>query len=278
MARRWVKMYRDESRSFEQLPLVVRGLAMEFLKLTDDQGVIVIGAKTPEEAFAFALGATRSDRRAINAAVPALVSAGFFYVDGHVVRVRNFPKYQDTNHEQVTDKSRASLVQVSRNDNGPKCAETHVGTVVALREREELELERERVGAGLSPQELRRAENREAAAAMAQAIAQAPAPVVLDPEEPADALARWLRTAYRVKWAAAMGYDGAEMRLDPDPILPARGIYAAWVAHGSSAAVEACADEVLTAWFDARKGQPKRLKWRYFCGDYVDCIPPVEAV
>ena len=61
--RPWVKLWKDERGSFQQLPLFARALAAELLKLCDDHGVIAIGSRDPVEAIAFALGADRSDRR-----------------------------------------------------------------------------------------------------------------------------------------------------------------------------------------------------------------------
>jgi hypothetical protein len=90
----WLRLYRREEGSFAQLPLYVRALAAEILKLTDDSGAIRIGRKEPWEAIAFALGATAGERRMLRRDVALLLDDGFLVRDGETLRAPNFPRFQ----------------------------------------------------------------------------------------------------------------------------------------------------------------------------------------
>lgn len=144
----WVKLYREERGTFAQLPLVCRGIAMEILKLTDDAGVIRIGRKPPVDAIAFALGATRSDRRALAQYVPMLLEDGFLVHEGDRLIVPNFPRFQSddrasttprTNHEATTKTQRPSneptaTEQRTNHETEAKTTESFGGTDLALSE------------------------------------------------------------------------------------------------------------------------------------------------
>lgn len=91
----WFRTWRKETPRFRQLPLYVRAIAGEILKLTDDEGVIWIGDKAPSDAIAFALGATKGDRRMLVRDVEALLAAGYFRHDGDRLVAANFRLWQD---------------------------------------------------------------------------------------------------------------------------------------------------------------------------------------
>lgn len=94
MTKPWLRLYRREEGTFAQLPLYVRALAGEILKLTDDDGVIRIGRKAPWEAIAFALGATTGERRMLRRDVAILLEDGFLVHEGETLRAPNFPRFQ----------------------------------------------------------------------------------------------------------------------------------------------------------------------------------------
>jgi hypothetical protein len=87
---RWVKLYVREEGSFSQLPLYVRALAAELLKICDKDGRIVLCGKTPWDAIAFQLGADLSDRRLLKKHVPMLLKDGYLELAGGDLFVRNF--------------------------------------------------------------------------------------------------------------------------------------------------------------------------------------------
>lgn len=72
----WLPLWRQESGSFAQLPLFARALYCEVLKLTDDNGVIELGGKSPHEAVAYALGAYPVERRQLKKLLPVLIQDG----------------------------------------------------------------------------------------------------------------------------------------------------------------------------------------------------------
>jgi hypothetical protein len=87
---RWVKLYAREEGSFSQLPLYVRALAAELLKICDEDGRIVLRGKAPWDAIAFQLGADLSDRRLLKKHVPQLLADGYLELAGGDLFVRNF--------------------------------------------------------------------------------------------------------------------------------------------------------------------------------------------
>ena len=93
--RTWHKLYKQVSPSFAQLPLVTRAIAWEILRLADEQGQICLGHRSPVDAIAFMVGATKGDRRMLRRAIDELAADGYLHVtDGHLA-IRNFGKFQD---------------------------------------------------------------------------------------------------------------------------------------------------------------------------------------
>jgi hypothetical protein len=92
--RPWFALWRRESGSFQQLPLIARALFAEILKLTDDNGVIEIGDRLPADAVAWALGADRSDRRALAKYVPMLIADGCLVHEGDKLIAPSFGRWQ----------------------------------------------------------------------------------------------------------------------------------------------------------------------------------------
>lgn len=87
----WRKLYVREEGSFGRLPLYVRALAAELLKLCDEHGCIDLGGKPATEVIAFRLGATRGDRRLLAMHVPMLIADGYLVeVSPDTLLVRNF--------------------------------------------------------------------------------------------------------------------------------------------------------------------------------------------
>lgn len=112
MPRPWFRMYREERGSFAQLPLVTRGIFDETLKLTDDKGVIQLGARSPADAIAYALGADRADRRALKKAIPELLADGCLVHVGNTLVAPGFGRFQADpnaprpNHDGATTEPR----------------------------------------------------------------------------------------------------------------------------------------------------------------------------
>jgi hypothetical protein len=96
---RWVKLYVREEGSFAQLPLYVRALGAELLKICDSTGRIALRGKAPWDAVAFQLGADLSDRRLLKKHIPLLIADGYLAVIGGDLLVRNFAAAQDR-HER----------------------------------------------------------------------------------------------------------------------------------------------------------------------------------
>lgn len=90
----WLKLHREERGSFAQLPLLARALFCEILKLTDDDGRIGLGGKAPWDAIAFALGADRSDRRALRKYVPMLLEDGCLVLEDDELVAPNWGRFQ----------------------------------------------------------------------------------------------------------------------------------------------------------------------------------------
>lgn len=112
----WFRTWRKESSRFRQLPLYVRAIAGEILKLTDDDGVIWIGDKAPSDAIAFALGATKGDRRMLARDVDALIAVGYFRHEGDRLVASNFRLWQD---QEPGDDALAPVVNRQRTVNEP---------------------------------------------------------------------------------------------------------------------------------------------------------------
>lgn len=139
--RPWFALWRRESGSFAQLPLLARGIFDEVLKLTDDDGVIDIGAREPADAIAWALGADRADRRALAKYVPMLLADGCLVHQGERLIAPSFRRWQPTakrsrtsnepttnEHDAVaneprTDHERATNAPRSDHETGDKSAE-----------------------------------------------------------------------------------------------------------------------------------------------------------
>lgn len=92
--RPWFAVWRIERGTFGQLPLIARALFVEILKLTDDEGVIDLGGREPADAVAWALGADRSDRRALAKYVPMLLADGCLVHDGDRLIAPSFARWQ----------------------------------------------------------------------------------------------------------------------------------------------------------------------------------------
>lgn len=92
--RPWFALWRAERGTFAQLPLMARALFGEILKLTNDNGVIDIGTRSPADAIAWALGADRADRRALARYVPMLLTDGCLVHEGTRLIAPNFARWQ----------------------------------------------------------------------------------------------------------------------------------------------------------------------------------------
>jgi hypothetical protein len=124
--RPWFAVWRSERGSFGQLPLLARALFVEVLKLTDDNGVIDLAGREPAAAIAWALGADRSDRRALEKYIPMLIADGCLERDGDTLRAPSFARWQPQKkapkppkeeHEAVTTEPRCgrdAVAMVSR--------------------------------------------------------------------------------------------------------------------------------------------------------------------
>jgi hypothetical protein len=99
---RWVKLYVREEGSFAQLPLYVRALGAELLKICDSTGRIALRGKAPWDAVAFQLGADLSDRRLLKKHIPLLIADGYLAVIGGDLLVRNFADDQMADDEGFT--------------------------------------------------------------------------------------------------------------------------------------------------------------------------------
>ena len=95
MTRQWLRQYRDERGSFRQLSLVTRGIFREILGLTNDDGVIELGTKSPVDAVAFALGATRADRRSLRVSMAEMLADGCLEHVGTTLVAPNFAHFQN---------------------------------------------------------------------------------------------------------------------------------------------------------------------------------------
>lgn len=116
---KWVKLYVREEGTFSQLPLYVRALAGELLKICDQHGRIALRGKQPWEAVAFQLGADPSDRRLLRKHIPMLVADGYLEVSGADMFVRNF-----TVAQTGTDRVRTDLDMPSEHESDASRART----------------------------------------------------------------------------------------------------------------------------------------------------------
>lgn len=112
----WFKLHREERGSFAQLPLLARALFCEILKLTDDDGRIGLGGKEPWHAIAFALGADRSDRRALRKYVPMLLEDGCLVLEGDALVAPNWGRFQGV---EPTQKPARKATTKPRTDHEP---------------------------------------------------------------------------------------------------------------------------------------------------------------
>lgn len=90
----WRKLYVRASPQWSALPVYVRGLGDELLRICDDDGIIPLGGEAPGDAVARLLCAHRGERKRIAADVETLVSDGYLVVDGGSLRIRNFVSAQ----------------------------------------------------------------------------------------------------------------------------------------------------------------------------------------
>ena len=122
--RPWFALWRREAGSFAQLPLLARGIFAEVLKLTDDDGVIDIGAREPAAAIAWALGADRADRRALEKYVPMLLADGCLRHEGQRLIASSFARWQPTakrprTSNEPTTNEHVAVTNEQRNDHEP---------------------------------------------------------------------------------------------------------------------------------------------------------------
>lgn len=86
----WRKLYITEQGSFALLPALVRGLAGQLIKVSDDHGVIPTGGRTPAAAVAILLRAHPAERRLLPRMLDALVDDGYLIVEPNGdLRIRN---------------------------------------------------------------------------------------------------------------------------------------------------------------------------------------------
>lgn len=164
-----MKLYRDESGSFGQLPLMTRALARELMVLADDTGVIHLGRRAPHEAVIFGLGADRSERRSVRAHIELLLSDGYLVHDTErcLLIIPSFPrvdwspaarqqsavaaptKPQRSTNETAPERHGNTSGAATERQQTPKSPESHGGTEPALKDqsreeenRKEVEVER----------------------------------------------------------------------------------------------------------------------------------------
>ena len=278
----WVKLWRSESSSFSQLPLVARGIAAELLKICDRDGRIFVGAKKPWDAVAFALGADRNDRRALRSAIPLLLSDGYLVGEGEWIRVRNFRKRQGiegakpttneprTNHEPTTNEPRTN------HDGSDKPAES-LDRVPQDKIRKEKRREDDD-SASSSVSELPRRDTGHGPRQPDHAAADAAIAKAFDPDaEIRSALVVGYRDAFGAKFGALPGdvrgsdADGAVFAIQ----------HRAGVTGQDPVAIAAHA---ARNWLESRDpwdGNPRKLpRWKYFLediGTVLVMVEPAEA-
>lgn len=92
--RPWVKLWKEETGAFAQLPFLTRAVAAELLKYLDDEGRLYCGAKHPADALAFMAGATRGDRRIMRMAVDQLLEVGHLRVRNGWLEAARYGRWQ----------------------------------------------------------------------------------------------------------------------------------------------------------------------------------------
>ena len=78
----WRKLYLTEQGSFGLLPLMVRGVAAELLKICDDDGVIECGSSSLAVVVSRRLGAHDKEKRALRGMLDALIKDGYLAPSG----------------------------------------------------------------------------------------------------------------------------------------------------------------------------------------------------
>jgi len=195
----WLCLWRAESGSFAQLPLFARALFAEMLKLADDHGEIAIGEKSPDEAVAFALGATRSDRGLLKKYMPVLIADGCVEVVDGVISFPGWARFQPPTKApkkprknssgatvaQPSSNGSATVAQRQRSVDIAKCAESYDGTECALNriEKEKEEEEEEELRAKAPPRKREK-----------------------EPPDPATPIGRW--RLFEDAWRDAFGGGG----------------------------------------------------------------------
>lgn len=123
----WIKLYRLESARFQALPLMARAIYKQILIYVDDDGVIHLGGRTPEEAIARLAGADRSDRRMLAKHVPDLIKNGYLALDEDRLIAPKFAERQESKKPRK-NRERATTVPRTNHDaatNVPRqCHET----------------------------------------------------------------------------------------------------------------------------------------------------------
>lgn len=186
--RPWFALWRRESGSFAQLPLIARGLFAEILKLTDDDGVIDIGERSPAEAIAWALGADRSDRRALAKYVPMLLADGCLVHEGTTLRAPSFQRWQPTS-KRTKPSNEPTTNGRDRATTGPRTSTTEPrsgrdGAATASRSGHETEAKSaEPLGSGSHSREEKRKEEIEESKDTQSSPAEPPS-ATLDPPAP----------------------------------------------------------------------------------------------
>lgn len=99
----WRKLYREETGTFAQLPFYTRACAAELLKAADEKGRIPLGGRTPVDAIAFMMGATKGDRRLLRRDLVALADDGYLAIDDEAIRINNFERFQATSTSATAD-------------------------------------------------------------------------------------------------------------------------------------------------------------------------------
>lgn len=124
----WRKLYVPEEGSFALLPLYVRALAGQLLKLSDEQGRIFIGKREPWEAIARRAGADRGDRRLLKVHIPVLIADGYLTVRGEYLVIHN------QRIAQASKEDRQRFESEQRDDREPTATEPQTDNEAATTE------------------------------------------------------------------------------------------------------------------------------------------------
>lgn len=116
--RPWVKLWKEETGAFAQLPFLTRAVASELLKFLDDDGRMYCGTKHPGDALAFVAGATRGDRRVMRTAIDQLIEVGHLRVRNGWLEAAKYGRWQYGREESepVTEASLATPEPTSTGD------------------------------------------------------------------------------------------------------------------------------------------------------------------